>query len=241
MHNGCHRILAGVARGLKIVPPHLVKPLDCLLIDLPLRRTEIDGNLMDTAYVLTRDFLEGSRYHRLSEYLTEHVGIVNVLRSLSNTENGYLFGQVGRGKQRIASLVCGNRLTEIRVAVGLKLSAFFIAVIDVAAPRDHIVGIVVEQFHLRRKLGDIVSGTRSCFQELIPATAKAIKARLGRCSRCVGYLVALVEYQLYFPVMYPYPPLDLLLILSHSVERNDYKVALLDTGKVGQLFHKYVG
>ena len=166
---------------------------------------------------------------------------LHLLRSLSNTENGYLFWQVRRGKQRIASLVCGDRLTEIRVAVGLKLSAFFVAVINVTAPRDHIVRIVVEQFHLRCKLGDIVSGTCSCFQWLIPATAKAIQARLGRCSRCVGYLVALVEYQLYFLVMYPHPPLDLLLILSHSVERDDYKVASLDTGKVGQLLHEYVG
>ena len=196
---------------------------------------------MDTPYVLARNFLKGSRYDGLAKYLAEHVGIVDVLRSLPDTENGYLFRQVRSGKQGIPTLVCGNRHTEIIIFLRIQISGFLISLVYAVAPRDHIVGIVVEQFHLRSKLRDIVSRTRSCFQQLIFYAAEAIKARLGRCSRCVGDLVALVKDQLYLFVVNPYPPLDLLLILSQSIQRDDYEIALLDTVKVGKLFNEHVG
>ena len=53
---------------------------------------------MNTAYVLTRDFLKGSGYDRLTKYLAENVGIVDVLRSLPDTKYGYLFRQMRVGE-----------------------------------------------------------------------------------------------------------------------------------------------
>ena len=70
---------------------------------------------MDTAYVLTSDLLKGSGDNRLSKYLAENVGIVNILGSLSDTENGDLLGQMRIGKQGISFLVCRYRHTEILV------------------------------------------------------------------------------------------------------------------------------
>ena len=145
------------------------------------------------------------------------------------------------GKQGIPSLVCGNRHTEIIIFLRIQISGFLIPLVYAVAPRDHIVGIVVEQFHLRSKLGNIVSCACSCLQQLIFHAAEAIKARLGRRSRCVGYLVALIKYQLKLFIVYAYPTLDMLLILSQSIQRDDYEIAPLDTVKVGQVFHEHVG
>ena len=70
---------------------------------------------MDTAYILTSDLLKGSGDNRLSKYLAENVGIIDVLRSLSDTEDRDLLGQMRIGKQGISFLVCGYWHTEILV------------------------------------------------------------------------------------------------------------------------------
>ena len=241
MHQYHHGVLAGIASGLKVVPTHLVELLDCLLIDRLLCLAEFNGHLMDTPYVLTRNFLKCSVDHRLSKYLAENVGIIDVLRSLPDTEDRDLLGQMRIGKQGVSFLVCGYWHTEVIVILGIQLAALLISLIYPIAPGQHIVRVIIQQFELRCKFRDIISCARSGFKKLVLHSTEAIKTSLSGSSRSVGDLVAFIKYELNILVVHSYPALDLLLILTQSIECKDNEVALFDLIKVGKLLQKDVG
>ena len=120
---------------------------------------------MDTLDLLACYLLKRAGDHSLGEDVAQNIRIIDILRALPNTEYGDLLRQVRVGEQRITTAIARDRLAEPRVRF-LRRRAILIIVVDNGAPGDHVDRIVVEQFHLRCKLGDVVSRTGSCGQQL---------------------------------------------------------------------------
>ena len=102
---------------------------------------------------------------------------------------------MGGCKQGISFFVGRDWLSEIRIDVIIRLGiriAVLIMVINISVPRDHVDGIVVEQFQLWGKFRNVVPGAGSRGEQLHPAAAETGKHSLAPGAVRVGYFIALI-------------------------------------------------
>ena len=240
LHQLEHGVLPMVPRGNEILPLELVKFLYHGLIHLKLFIGERERHLMDAPNVLAADLFKRPRDNSLAKDLVENVGVVDVLRALADAEHGRLLGQVAAGKQPVARLIRRDRLSVVRVRTAPHRVVVPVVVVDHPAPRRHVDRVVVEQFQLRRELGDVVARARSGRQQLIMAAAEARKRGLCACAVRVRDLVALVKDQLRLLAVYPHPAFDLPPELTHLIERHNDEIAALDAVQVRDPLHEHI-
>ena len=111
---------------------------------------------------------------------------------------------------------------------------------DHAAPCNHVDGVVIEQFELRRELGDIVARARAGCQQLETAAAEAGKR--GFCANAVRVrdFVAFIKDQLHFLIVAAHPALDLPFELPHLIERYNDEIAAFDLLEISEASHEHV-
>ena len=195
---------------------------------------------MDTLNVLTCYLLKRAGNHSLGEDVTQNIRIIDILCALPDTEYGDLLRQVRVGEQRIAAAIGRDRLAETRVRF-LRRRAILIIMIDNRAPGDHIDRIVVEQFHLRCELGDVVPRTGACGQQFGRTASEAGQHRLCSAAVRVADLIAFIQYKAGLSAMDLQPFFDLPVVLAQRVEGHQDKIAGLDPIQIPQPFHEHIG
>ena len=76
-------------------------------------------------------------------------------------------------EQGVPALIGGNGMAIVTVIVAAHILTVLIVGVNLPAPCNHVNGIVVEQFQLGSKFGDVVSGAGAGGQQLHPAAAEA--------------------------------------------------------------------
>ena len=123
----------------------------------------------------------------------------------------------------------------------LQIRGFLVVAVKRSAPRDHVDGIVVEQFQLRCKFGDVVPRAGAGGQELIFTAPEAGQHGKRLLGGWIGDIVALIENELHLVS----EPLDiaheLLFVLADLIKRQDHIIAGMNALHIGQPLHKHIG
>ena len=198
---------------------------------------------MNTLDISARDFFQRPCNHKSGKNVIQFVRIINILRSLSNTKDRNLLRKVRIRKKVIPLVICGDRLSIIRIPVHMK--PFFntvfltgsVIMINRIAPRNHVERIVVGQFQLRRKLTDIIPRTCTSHLQLETAATKTIQHRLRAQTGWIRHLVALIKAECNILIMNPYPALYLFTIFAKLVQCDEDKISTLYLIKISKLVH----
>ena len=128
---------------------------------------------MKTSDLFPGDLLKGTGNHCFTQNIIQFIGIVNILGPLAYAEYRWLLRQMAGGEQRIPTLVGRDGAAIPAVAFAVNIIGFFVIRVYRFTPADHIDGIAIEQFQLRRKFRNIVAGAGAGGQQLHPAAAEA--------------------------------------------------------------------
>lgn len=187
------------------------------------------------------DLLEGAGDDRLCQNIIEHVSVVDILGSLTDTEHRGLFRQMTGREQSVAALICWDRVPIQLVFVAVHIVGILVVGVHRSAPANHVDRIVIEQFVLGCKFRDVVTGAGAGGEQLHPAAAETGQGSLGSHGIRIGYLIAFVQGQHDVLMMPLYPPLDMALDKAQFVQRHQHKIPGPDAVQIGHPFHEHIG
>ena len=109
LHQPEHRVLTRVSGGAEVVSLNPVEFAANNVVDVQFLLGEAKRHLMQPADVLAGYLLECPCDYSFGKDIVQFIGIVDVLRTLTDAEHRRPFRQMTSGEQRIAALIRRNR------------------------------------------------------------------------------------------------------------------------------------
>lgn len=140
-------------------------------------------------------------------------------------------------KQSVSRLIGGNGFSIVRIvgaAQKLLTTIALLKVVQCIRPGKHIVGVVIQQFQLRRTFRDVVTGNSASHCQLESHTTETIQHCFGALAIRIGHFIRLIKDQANVPAFDPNVAFDLLPVLGKHIQSDYDKLSILYRVQIGK-------